>query len=110
MERNSSMRPCCRPYQRTCGMMNQTPMPIHSDDFKNNFCSNTPAFKKSCPIPESSENICEMFQHLQHLPVTMAYVPDQQMASVYEPGYALQAGTIFPQLCKPFCGKRGSCR
>ena len=98
MERNSSMRPCCRPYQRTCGMMNQTPMPIHSDDFKNNFCSNTPAFKKSCPISESSENICEMFQHLQHLPVTMAYVPDQQMASVYEPGYALQAG------------KRGSCR
>nr|WP_294531014.1 spore coat associated protein CotJA [uncultured Blautia sp.] len=40
----------------------------------------------------------------------MAYVPDQQMDSVYEPAYALQAGTIFPQLCKPFCGKRGGCR
>ena len=53
-------------------------------------------------MPKPSENICEMFQHLQHLPVTMAYVPDQQMSSVYEPGYALQAGTIFPQLCKPF--------
>ncbi|MBP7906433.1 MAG: spore coat associated protein CotJA, partial [Blautia sp.] len=21
--------------------------------------------------------------------------------------YALSVGTIFPQLCKPFCGKRG---
>ncbi|MFQ7549658.1 MAG: spore coat associated protein CotJA [Blautia marasmi] len=23
---------------------------------------------------------------------------------------ALQMGTIFPELCKPFCGKRGGCR
>ncbi len=110
MERNSSMRPCCRPYQRTCGMMNQTPMPVRSDTSNNNSRSNTHASKSSCPMPGSSGRNSEMFQRLQHFPVAMAYVPDQQMDSVYEPAYALQAGTIFPQLCKPFCGKRGGCR
>ncbi|MCG4843857.1 MAG: spore coat associated protein CotJA [Ruminococcus sp.] len=37
----------------------------------------------------------------------MAYVPYQNFTSAYALDYALSVGTIFPQLCKPFCGKRG---
>lgn len=35
----------------------------------------------------------------------MAYVPWQNFTRAYEPGQALQAGTIFPELDKPFTGK-----
>ena len=40
-----------------------------------------------------------------HTPVAMAYVPYQNMTEVYEPEHALQVGTIFPELDKPFPGK-----
>ncbi|UMZ01938.1 spore coat associated protein CotJA [Roseburia rectibacter] len=41
----------------------------------------------------------------------MAYVPWQQFSSVYEPDRALSAGTIFPELDKPFlAAKGGRCR
>ena len=39
--------------------------------------------------------------------VAMAYVPWQKFTENFPLQYALNAGTIFPQLCKPFCGKRG---
>ena len=42
--------------------------------------------------------------------VVMAYVPYQSFTSAYDLNYALSVGTIFPQLCKPFCGKRGGFR
>ena len=40
----------------------------------------------------------------------MAYVPYQEFAPTFELKKALQVGTIFPELCKPFCGRRGGCR
>ena len=49
-----------------------------------------------------------MYMHLKHLVPAMAYVPYQQFTSAYDMNYALNVGTIFPQLCKPFCGKRGA--
>lgn len=39
---------------------------------------------------------------LSGLPLAMAYVPWQCMEEVYEPCHALQVGTIFPELNKPF--------
>lgn len=56
----------------------------------------------------SSDN--DMYAHLQHLTPAMAYVPCQEFTSTFDLDYALSVGTIFPQLCKPFCGKRGACR
>ncbi|HIV34452.1 MAG TPA: spore coat associated protein CotJA [Candidatus Blautia intestinigallinarum] len=41
------------------------------------------------------------------MPVAMAYVPIQKYEKPYELSYALCVGTIFPALCKPFCGRRG---
>jgi hypothetical protein len=34
----------------------------------------------------------------------MAYVPVQQLCSVYQPEQALTQGTLFPELDKPFKG------
>lgn len=39
--------------------------------------------------------------------LAMAYVPKQKFLNVYEPDKALKIGTIFPELNKPFLGRRG---
>lgn len=44
---------------------------------------------------------------LYGVPLAMGYVPWQNFECTYEPAQALQAGTIFPELDKPFYGKRG---
>ena len=44
----------------------------------------------------------------QEYSLAMAYVPVQpQISKVYSPEAALQQGTLFPELDKPFVGKRG---
>lgn len=45
-----------------------------------------------------------------NMTVAMAYVPWQYLNKTYEPEKALMAGTIFPELDKPFTGKRGGRR
>ena len=95
---NYQMNRCgCRPYNRTCGMMNP-------DRRTTGQCSCLVTDSPQCP---SEEN---MYEHLKHLIPAMAYVPVQKMTSVYDLDYALTVGTVFPQLCKPFCGKRGMSR
>lgn len=42
---------------------------------------------------------------LDKLPLTMAYVPMQQLGEVYSENDALDRGTLFPELDKPFRGK-----
>ncbi|MFR3036962.1 spore coat associated protein CotJA [Blautia hydrogenotrophica] len=37
----------------------------------------------------------------------MAYVPYQKYQQPFDLCYALSVGSIFPDLCKPFCGRRG---
>ena len=59
---------------------------------------NTPA----CPFPKG--------RFPEDTPLAMAYVPMQKFGKVYEPARGFQLGTIFPELCKPFCGKGGECR
>jgi hypothetical protein len=51
--------------------------------------------------PDRMNDGCDSF------PVAMAYVPWQQFQETYELHHALNVGTIFPELNKPFCGKRG---
>ncbi len=43
---------------------------------------------------------------LDRLPLTMAYVPMQSNIKAYPPEEALQRGTLFPDLDKPFIGKK----
>lgn len=42
--------------------------------------------------------------------IAMAYVPWQQFRNLYDLDRALQVGTIFAELDKPFTGKGGMCR
>lgn len=52
----------------------------------------------------------DIYKHADHLPLTMAYVPMQHFSNTFTLCKGLQMGTIFPELCKPLCGKRGGCR
>lgn len=73
-------------------------------------CGTQPKTYCSCHMPGAVSPNAEMFSHLKHLPLAMAYVPCQEFKTTFDLCYALNAGTIFPELCKPFCGKRGGCR
>lgn len=46
---------------------------------------------------------------LDELPLAMAYVPMQRYGTTYESENALQRGTLFPDLDKPFTG-RSACK
>ena len=46
---------------------------------------------------------------LAAFPIAMAYVPWQHYHTTYDLCQAFAQGTIFPELDRPFCGKRG-CR
>lgn len=134
MENYQMNRSGCRPYNRTCGMMNSSPaspaqmrreiscgeMHRETSDCTrscrtpgdsmpaNSSCNSAIPKPQSCPCSRpSSSKTDNMYEHLKHLTPAMAYVPYQQFTSAYELDYALSVGTIFPQLCKPFCGKRG---
>ena len=93
-----------RPYNRTCGMNMSQPS---NRNMNSSECSVRNTTGCSCTIPGVKEKKHEMFSHLQYLEPAMAYVPCQNFAMTYDLSYALKVGTVFPQLCKPFCGKRG---
>lgn len=124
MENYQMNRSGCRPYNRTCGMMKPSAasQQMHRETSDcvgscrssadsasgNSSCISTVPSSQSYPcnrpVSPKSDN---MYEHLKHLTPAMAYVPYQQFTSAYDLDYALSVGTIFPQLCKPFCGKRG---
>ncbi|MDD7738573.1 MAG: spore coat associated protein CotJA [Fusicatenibacter sp.] len=57
-----------------------------------------------CKMSDSSVSSAKMVP-------AMAYVPMQQFEQTYDLAVGFQMGTIFPELCKPFCGKGGrGCR
>ncbi len=62
-----------------------------------------------CRNQAMSERGCSR-EALQSMPLAMAYVPWQFWGQTYELEKALQCGTIFPELNKPFLGKRGVAR
>lgn len=52
----------------------------------------------------------EKMIHWGDLPPAMGYVPIQRFGETFDLRKGYQMGTIFPELCKPFCGKGGGCR
>ena len=48
------------------------------------------------------------YSGVDQLPLAMAYVPDQTFQKTFDHTVGLSKGTIFPELCKPFCGKGGA--
>lgn len=57
----------------------------------------------SYPAGRKSDAMCSFA-------LAMAYVPWQQWSQTYAPQKAMCAGTIFPELDKPFLGRRGNCK
>ncbi len=53
-----------------------------------------------CPLDSS------MSAFPAETPLGMAYVPYQKWKNVYEPGVALERGTVFEDLDKPFLGEK----
>lgn len=46
-------------------------------------------------------------EYFERFPIAMAYVPFQHMTNIYENlDEALKIGTLFPELTKPFVGRR----
>lgn len=56
------------------------------------------------PTCHDSDSSC---MNLHDMAIAMAYVPWQHFNSMYELPMALQVGTIFPELNKPFRGSKG---
>ncbi|MEE1243196.1 MAG: spore coat associated protein CotJA [Frisingicoccus sp.] len=55
------------------------------------------------PMPRSAAPACE---NICAYPIAMAYVPMQTFQTTFDLNRSLEVGTIFPELHKPFCGKR----
>ena len=115
MENYQMNRSGCRPYNRTCGMMNFSPAPLsqmrrqtscsemncessdctrpykNSGDFipvkssYNPSISQTPNCPCTKPVSSKTDN---MYEHLKHLTPAMAYVPYQNFTSAYDLDYA----------------------
>lgn len=66
-------------------------------------------------MPRYGNNGMERCQHptecrydtRDEFPIGMTYVPWQKWRDIYEPSKALERGTIFAELDKPFLGMRG---
>ena len=58
--------------------------------------------------PGNNREDCRRIRdELKGMPLAMGYVPWQNFECTYEPAQGLHAGTIFPELDKPFYGRRG---
>ncbi|MGI6011682.1 MAG: spore coat associated protein CotJA [Ruminococcus sp.] len=90
MDRYTMNRPDPRSrYQKNPAGQNQMPQ-ISSQRTVNQFCSQD-----------------NMYRHVDQMIPAMAYVPMQEFNTTFDSCRALKMGTVFPELCKPFCGKRG---
>ncbi|MGN0292241.1 MAG: spore coat associated protein CotJA [Lachnospiraceae bacterium] len=61
---------------------------------------------KNCMGRRECEERYDMASNPEYA-LAMAYVPWQYFEHVYEPDRALEVGTIFPELNKPFYGRKG---
>ena len=106
MPKRHIQRPCPAPMpgrpvmQRPCPAdMPKRPMPKPCPaDMPGPSMPDCPSMPGACPC--SSDPLAGM-------PVGMAYVPWQCFHETFEVDKALQCGTIFPELSKPFAGKGG---
>lgn len=57
-------------------------------------------------MPSAANPLCIATELPQNPALAMAYVPFQSMGNTYEPEQALRSGTLFPELNKPFFGRK----
>lgn len=71
-----------------------------------NTCDQPRCGRNSYPYPPRPARPREAWA-TENFALAMAYVPMQHFKNVYEPDEALQIGTLFPELNKPFMGWKG---
>lgn len=67
----------------------------------------TPSVSCECGINEAADNavcVCHSNTSGINMPIGMCYVPWQKWGRVYDACNALERGTLFPDLDKPFLG------
>ena len=72
-----------------------------------NNMQNRRAASNNMELKMEPRNFPRRMQHVDHMIPAMAYVPMQRFEQIYDLSTALKNGTLFPELCKPFCGKGG---
>lgn len=72
-------------------------------NYRQNTVPCCPPATRSMRTPASSAPACE---NICAYPIGMAYVPMQTFQTTFDLNRSLEIGTIFPELHKPFCGKR----
>ena len=72
-----------------------------------NNMQNRRAASNNMELKMEPRNFPRKMQHVDHMIPAMAYVPMQRFEQIYDLSTALKNGTLFPELCKPFCGKGG---
>lgn len=72
-----------------------------------NNIQNRRAASNNMELKMEPRNFPRKMQHVDHMIPAMAYVPMQRFEQIYDLSAALKNGTLFPELCKPFCGKGG---
>ena len=72
-------------------------------------CSCGRPYNRTCGM-NRQQPMNEMVTRPKSPEPAMAYVPSQEFTDIFDLSYALNVGTVFPQLCNPFCGKRGGFR
>ena len=92
------------PADRGCGCMPSNGCTQSGGCAQSGGCSQSAGRSPSDERTQRENNSCSEFV------IAMAYVPWQYFNTVYDPDKALQAGTIFPELDKPFFGGRGMTR
>ena len=84
-------------------------------NYRQNMTPRCQTCARPMPEPVASGPVCEnMHDHMRAnrcedfcaFPIAMAYVPVQSFQTTYDLNRSLEVGTIFPELHKPFCGKR----
>ena len=68
--------------------------------------------QQNCRSIQMGSNYCRQKSRqdvLEGLPLAMGYVPWQHYNGTFDLCQSLKMGTIFPELCLPFCGVRGKC-
>ena len=95
--RTACERPAARP---TCDCGCQQNRPV---------CER-PAARPACDCERpAAKPACGCNKKMDDYPVAMAYVPWQYYHDTFDLQHALMMGTIFPELCQPFCGRGPRC-
>ena len=98
---------CGRPYNATCGMAKEMMSGQQCSCRTSQKNQSARSSSCACVMPGNDTSVSGMYSHIDQMEPAMAYVPCQKFTTTYDLTYALKSGTVFPQMCKPFCGKRG---